>query len=116
MRRSKKENTMAIQKVVVRHTVEGHGRPAENSAEFGVRFPLKKFTTEASFRNIVSMGDEVINGPEIAAIAALPGVSKVSSWGGDSRYELIMRKGSAFTWEELTPAITALLEQWHDRM
>ncbi len=94
--------------VVVRHNVEGSGRPVENVAEYCTRFRFPAYSTYLS-----SLVKD--DGPDRwqKAVLAIPGVTEVASYKHLGLYDLTVKKASAFGWDEVEPVVLDLLRQRH---
>lgn len=107
-----KESKMSTPKTTFTTPAVGWGHDHENTAVFGTRYKVPEFSSDATIRAICHLQGA---NNEFSEIAKIEGVTKVSSFF-DNGYDVAVRKGNAFTWDELAPKITTLLEQRHDRI
>jgi hypothetical protein len=96
--------------------VVGMGHDTDNTAKVGTRLPFAEFTSDKGMQQACDIASEIIE-PEASEILKLQGITKVCCYAsqGDS-YDLWLRKGMAFSWDELTPKIAEILERRHIRL
>lgn len=108
---------MEVNAVVVKRDVAGYGHDTENVATFGTRFPFTEFTTDRMMQRMCSVAPPGYKETDAAKIAQLQGVTKVCNYSSsDSTYDVIVKKATAFTWEELEPVIVQILTERHNRL
>jgi hypothetical protein len=95
--------------VVFKWNVVGNGRDIENSAEYGVRVALPEY--HKFEKNALE------NEPELQAIKQAPGVASIACYHtSDKKYELSLKKGSAYDWVEINAVVMPLLEARDQRL
>lgn len=99
-----------MSKIVVKYNIIGNGRDIENAALFSTR---TKMPLHSMFEKEWPE-DET----ELKMIELVDGVSRLAVYSPDidCPYNLHVKKGSAYEWEEVAPQIISLLEQREERL
>lgn len=112
-----KENEMESAGVIATFNLIGMGRDTENSASFSTRFKWPKdlcdfLAAKDKYQTAVEAA-----GPEFKKLLEIPGICYARNDSHyDDPYTLFIKKGSAFSWDEITPEIMQLLGQRHARL
>jgi glutamine cyclotransferase len=94
----------------------GEGRDSENAATFSTRFKFPEYHDFGCMKTEALKAART-NTPELAELEQLNGVVYARVYyGSDDPFTLHIRKGSAFSWEELEPAISKILVARHMRL
>jgi hypothetical protein len=106
------DRVMTFEAVVVKYGQTGYGWDTQNVALFGTRHRFSKFTTDESMQRVCEVNSPVdANEPAAFEISQMSGIVKVCNY--DGQYDLVVIKATAFTWQELLPEITSILEDRH---
>ena len=109
-----KEKTMKIFAVTKNVTEEGH--EPENVATFSTRFKFPEYH-DFGCMSTQELEEARTDTPEFAELEQLNGIAYVRVYkSSNDLFTLNIRKGSAFSWEELEPAISKILVARHMRL
>jgi hypothetical protein len=99
-----------MSKVICHRDAIGHGDP-RNAAVFGTRFEFPEM-------HVYSNPDwkHAPAGPEVQSIREMGGIESLAVYKHNNLFDLCVVKCTAWTWDEIEPKITALLEARHDRL
>lgn len=95
--------------IVVEHDVTGSGRDIQNVAMYSTRF---RFPAHCRILD----HDTDLTDVDVIAIRAIPGVTETDSYAHQGLYDLIVKKGTAFNWDEIEPTIMDILTVRHERL
>jgi len=100
---------------VISKNVTGEGKDPENVATFSTRFKFPEYHDFGCMKT-EALAAARINTPELAELEQLNGIVYVRVYKATDLLTLHIRKGSAFSWEELEPTILKILESRHKRL
>ena len=102
-------------KVLWTYDVTGHGHDVSNVAVVGLRFPAACEFHSGSFRCSMGMPRPGAVESYFGRVTQVRGLVEVSlSSCTDNLYDVFLKKASNFSWAEIEPQVTRILEERHD--